>query len=330
VKTRRISICLAALMAVCACKGKGSSSEEEFRKFPQAQAPAMCDTREAVVDYLLGVWWKGFLVSGYKTDSTHLAGVPNTEVEQALSNYITLLSSADLQKARKSIAQFFSLIEKTHAADSTSHFYPLLTEMVSRYLYDPNSPFRDEDIYEPFARGLSESSMVPEDLRPAFSVEARYCAMNRRGSVAPDFKVKTITGRVFRMYDVKAEYTMLFFSNPGCHACKGIIDEVMGRPYTDGWLESGRLAVMNVYIDEDLKAWREYEHNYPRSWHTGYDPEMIIRGDRLYNVRAIPSLYLLDSEKRVIMKDAPTEKVLAFFDNLYNETVSGSPRGDNE
>ena len=32
-------------------------------------------------------------------------------------------------------------------------------------------------------------------------------------------------------------------------------------------------------------------------------------------MRAIPSLYLLDAEKRVLMKDAPVEKVLQYLDN---------------
>ena len=36
----------------------------------------------------------------------------------------------------------------------------------------------------------------------------------------------------------------------------------------------------------------------------------MIRSDHLYDVRAIPSLYLLDSQKRVLMKDAPEDKVL--------------------
>ena len=36
---------------------------------------------------------------------------------------------------------------------------------------------------------------------------------------------------------------------------------------------------------------------------------LVIRGETLYNVRAIPSLYLLDHEKRVILKDAPENRV---------------------
>ena len=48
---------------------------------------------------------------------------------------------------------------------------------------------------------------------------------------------------------------------------------------------------------------------YPEQWYNGFDPDLVIRGETLYNVRAIPSLYLLDHEKRVILKDAPENRV---------------------
>jgi hypothetical protein len=73
----------------------------------------------------------------------------------------------------------------------------------------------------------------------------------------------------------------------------------------------GRLAVVNVYIDEDIQAWRSYMPIYPEEWYNGFDPDYLIRGEWLYNVRAIPSLYLLDKEKRVILKDAPENKVFS-------------------
>ena len=72
---------------------------------------------------------------------------------------------------------------------------------------------------------------------------------------------------------------------------------------------------MNVYIDEDLKSWREYMPVYPREWLNGYDASHIIREDVLYCVRAIPSLYLLDSDKRILLKDPPLDRVLqALYD----------------
>ena len=42
----------------------------------------------------------------------------------------------------------------------------------------------------------------------------------------------------------------------------------------------------------------------------GYDASHIIREDILYCIRAIPSLYLLDADKRILLKDPPVERVL--------------------
>jgi hypothetical protein len=55
---------------------------------------------------------------------------------------------------------------------------------------------------------------------------------------------------------------------------------------------------------------------YPDKWYNGFDPDLVIRGESLYNVRAIPSLYLLDEDKTVLMKDAPEKKVFDYLNRL--------------
>ena len=67
--------------------------------------------------------------------------------------------------------------------------------------------------------------------------------------------------------------------------------------------ELGRLKILAIYPDTDIEAWRDYQPNMPKRWISGYDADMAISRDRSYNLRAIPALYLLDSEKRVLVKD---------------------------
>ena len=52
---------------------------------------------------------------------------------------------------------------------------------------------------------------------------------------------------------------------------------------------------------------------YPEKWYNGFDPDLVIRGETLYNVRAIPSLYLLDREKKVLMKDVPEARLFEWL-----------------
>ena len=88
-----------------------------------------------------------------------------------------------------------------------------------------------------------------------------------------------------------------------------IIKTLKSFPQLQEGIRTGKLAVLNIYIDEDLKAWKEYMPIYPEEWYNGYDPDYVIRTDILYNVRAIPSLYLLDKDKKVIMKDTPEARL---------------------
>ena len=73
------------------------------------------------------------------------------------------------------------------------------------------------------------------------------------------------------------------------------------------------MKVLNIYIDEDLEAWKSYMPIYPEKWYNGFDPDLVIRTDKTYNVRAIPSLYLLDADKTVLLKDTTPERL---FDSL--------------
>jgi hypothetical protein len=95
-----------------------------------------------------------------------------------------------------------------------------------------------------------------------------------------------------------------------------IINMLKGEPRISEMISGGTLAVLNIYIDEDLQGWKDYMSVYPEDWYNGFDPDFIIRNDELYNVRAIPSLYLLDKEKRVILKDAPENKMMYYPVNL--------------
>ena len=175
-----------------------------------------------------------------------------------------------------------------------------ILSLAQKYLYDPNSPYRDEDIYGRLAAHCGGD----------LAAEARLCAMNERGCVAADFAYEDARGRRHTLHETAAPWTVLFFSNPGCAACKEIIDALGSDPKVSYAIETGLVAVVNIYIDEDLEAWRDYLPNYPKSWHCGFDPLFTLRDDNKYHIRAIPSVYLLDSEKKVILKDAPTPRLL--------------------
>ena len=327
-----------SLLALAACGGR-SGNTNNGKTQPKEETPAQAGTfptitvpsiyeggSEEAKDYVLDHYWDGFFKLEGTTGPDTVLGLADGEVEQGLANYIQILTTVKaeatpddlkpLQKAQSSVKRFFRKIETRQQADTSALTYLRLTEIVARYLYDPNSPLRDEDLYLPFVEAMVDCPFTRDDMRTACRHELQMCRTNPFGSTAPDFPFSRYDGSKSRLYAVEAEYTMLFFSNPGCESCKQIINDVMSRRYVESYIAEGRLAIVNIYVDEEVKAWREYHHNYPASWINGYDYTFSLRDSWKYDIRAIPSLYLLDSQKRVLMKDAPTEKVLSFLDTI--------------
>ena len=314
---RRAAV-IAVLFAIAlACRGGGENiADKQHRQFPLPVVPTMVDDADA---YVLDNYWNGFFKLKGVTDTAFIAGIRDDEVEEALAVFLRLADAAPKDKGQAAVARMFSLLEQAQAEDTSSLLYLRMTELVSKYLYDPNSPMRDEDLYLPFVSGMAASPFTRDEVRPGYMFEERMCRLNRYGTPATDFSFKDAKGHVRDLYDIKAAHTVLFFSNPGCTACKEIITDMTSRDYLEGCIASGEIAVVNIYIDREIEKWREYEPNYPRSWITGYDHKYIIRQNAIYNVRAIPSLYLLDADKKVVMKDVPTEKVLRYLDNNYKQ-----------
>lgn len=317
---------LGALLCACGRSGGDRNKEEtgsEVRAFPMVSIPSVVGGDPVQrAEYLAGHWWDGYFSKGGRTDSAYVLGVPKDEVEQNVANYITILHLLPVNEAQKYVAGLFSDVEAGCLRDSlhSNAAYILLTDLFTKYLYDANSPLRSEDLYAPFVKGLVSSPLTEKSKLAGYRFELEKCAMNPCGSVAADFAFLDARGRRYRLSGVEAGYTLLFFSNPGCQSCREIIDEISSRPYIDDLIEAGHLAVVNVYIDGEVDKWKEYEPNYPDNWINGYDPVGAINEGELYYVRAIPSLYLLDSQKRVMLKDAPVDRVLGFFDNMIKPT----------
>lgn len=303
--------CISAVLSSC------SSSQFKDRDFPYVKVPSMIASGKDAAAYTATYFWDGFTDTSciFPDDSGHVNGVRKEDLEKAFSEYSDILWGLGIGEARTAVSRLCERAGAFDAADTASSMLETLCGLAEKYLYDPNSPFRNEDLYLPVAEFLAEYDGVGPEMREAYRHTARMCLLNPIGQKAADFRFSDAGGQIYTLYGIDAEYTLLFFSNPGCEACRSITEALEGSG-TDSLTASGTLAVVNVYIDEDVPSWYSYRKEYPQSWYNGYDPDHAIRSDTLYNVRAIPSLYILDKDKNVLMKDAPEGKVIGFLTSL--------------
>ena len=310
---RLLTAVFALMCAILQGCGGPAAEKSAPRPFPVPEVPSMIGSGNEAITYLATHFWDDFTDTSetYVCDSSTVNGVHTDDVEQAFADWSGYLQASPPGDACKAVSVMFGRISAFERRDTSTNVFETISSLAEKYLYDPNSPLRSEDLYLPFASAMSSSPLVPPEKRAVYEYDAKMCSLNRTGSPAADFRFMDKAGRIHTLYDIDAEYTLLFFSNPGCEACKYIIDSLESDTALGPMVSSGRLAVANIYIDEDIEAWYGYQDIYPDSWYNGYDPDFIIRTDLLYNVRAIPSLYLLDRDKKVLLKDAPEDRVFA-------------------
>ena len=307
-------------VAVILIAGCGQKKAEQFQAlpFPDVLPPAMMEDPQDRVEYMALNTWNKFTDPSreYPSDSTLVSGVRKDDVEQKFATWCQILDMAGQKSAHKAINKLYDAALACEKVNASSNVFETFTELVDKYFFDPNSPYRNEDYYGFYVERLSTYPGLAPEMKGKYDRHARLCALNRVGTKAADFRFADRRGKMHTLYGVKAPYTLLFFSNPGCEACMNIINVLKGEPAISEMIASGQLAVINIYIDEDLEAWRSYMPIYPEIWFNGFDPDFVIRAESLYNVRAIPSLYLLDRDKKVLMKDAPEARVFDFLSRL--------------
>ena len=313
-KGRKNLFLAALLLAALSCgpKKKSSAPVVLTRDFPRAEVPMMITQPQERLAWLGQHFWDRFTApdSLYYCDSLTVNGVPKDELEKQVGVFATLLQEMPLPEGKRSMERLYEQLEAFQQARPQGNVFPQTVALVSHYLYDPNSPVRSEDLYLPFVSRLATSALIDPDYRHGYAWDARMCELNRIGTPAADFVFVDTAGKRRSLYGIKAERILLIFGNPDCHACKEIQETFTQYPELTARIEAGSLKVVDIYIDEDIELWRARKAAYPASWINGYDPSYSIRTDLIYNVRAVPSLYLLDAKKTVLLKDATPEKVL--------------------
>lgn len=306
---KHIGLIIIAASIICAC-GQNKKVEKFVPvPFPAATIPGMITDQNEAVEYLSLHYWDGITETErtYPSDSLIVSGVRLSDVEQKFADWTSVLSMATPQVVEKSVARLYDRALACERKNPSSNVFETFCDLTYKYLYDPNSPMRNEDIYYHFVKRLASYEGISQEMRNKYAYDAKMCSLNKVGTVAADFRFADKNGKIRTLHSIEAPVTLLFFSNPGCTMCYDIIQTLSGSEAISERIAAGQLAVLNIYIDEDLEGWRSYMSIYPENWYNGFDPDLVIRTENLYNVRAIPSLYLLDENKKVLFKDVPEQ-----------------------
>ena len=265
--------------------------------FVYPEVPTMLNTPELRADYLARHYWEH--VNFADTNYIHHPEV----TEQAWVNFIDILQLVPAQTRDIALKTLFTQAEKEKKC------YTYLTSLADKYLYDPNSPMRNEELYISVLDAMLQSPVMDntEKIRP--KARRELAQKNRIGTKALDFVYTLANGKQGNLYSIKAPYTLLFINNPGCHACSETIETLKQSPSICQAIAQNQMKVLSIYPDIDLEEWRRHLSDFPAEWINAYDKEQAIELKSLYDLKAIPTLYLLNKNKTVLLKDVTAQEI---------------------
>ena len=170
-------------------------------------------------------------------------------------------------------------------------------------LSSPNSAYRNDDLFEQLLQWQLSSKWFSVEEQELARGRLHLVRQNRPGKPANNFTFITPAGKKQQLYDIPAKYLLLYFNNPECDACKEMRKSLVASAVIRRKLESGELKLLSVYTDTTVSKWKAHLKDYPAAWIHGRDEQEFLHKNKVYDLRAIPTLYLLDSGKRVVLKD---------------------------
>jgi thiol-disulfide isomerase/thioredoxin len=226
-------------------------------------------------------------------------------IEQAFVDYLYILPHTTPEVVSSSIRGMMKQSEQQ------PEIFNRFADWYEKYLYEPNSPMRNDEFYIPFLDALIASPLPGNKTR--YGLILNLALRNRPGHPATDFAYTTSKGKISRLYDIRSAFTLIFFYNPDCHTCREVSAQLQGSPAIRTLMESGRLTILAIYADSDVTLWKHYLPQMPATWIVAHDHLQVINTDELYDLKAIPCLYLLDESKKVLLKDALFEPLEQYF-----------------
>ena len=355
---------LGMLLGSCSSRAQAALAQALSQASSLSQPDALSQGQDGEASAIDSTYWDDY-------DFYNVALIHQPDItEQRFANFCVALSK---MSERERSRQVDTLL--TRSLRGSRDMFANFMTLAEKYLYDPNSPYRNGELYLPFLQWTIHSSQIEDVWKERPRYQLKLVLENRVGTQAHDFhyitngnassdntnakgsrgidanaaisvsnkgtdasggstkgsakgkgskdkgsKDKASNGNGSArgrgsngtavkgtLYGIKSEYTLIYFNNPECHDCGRVHGYLVASKVFTTMLQTGRLKLLALYPDEDLGSWTRHKDEYPSTWIAA---RYAKKADReYYHLPAIPSLYLLDKTKKVLLKDATVEAV---------------------
>ena len=267
--------------------------------FEYPVAPDNLDSLEERCNYLVKNFWDGF---NFKSKQT----VDQNALNDAFMVYVSSMAYANDKYVEQSLDK---LIEKISGNPALLLQFCKGAEV---NLYGPKAQFWYDPYYLKFLDALIKNKKIPESRKTKYINQANSLRESAIDNIAPSFEFRNPLGEIKNYFPMTTP-TILIFGNPED------TDWRLARLRMDSnfklgeAIDKGKLNVLFI-LPSTQDNWKESFSLYNKKWTVGQSDDV----SKHYDIRLIPSIYLIGADGKILMKNAPLNQVIESALGLLN------------
>lgn len=254
-------------------------------------------------------------------------------METEAAHFFSLLKNCPDSVARVAVDNLMN--KAVLASGGGFDAYGQIMGIAEKYFYNVQSPYYCEEMLLPFLDHKIARSDIPEIEKSREKFLAFMIRRNPVGYVAENFEYVTLKGELCHLWDRFSEYrfsitkpacnrngdeevkverfkfppVMVVFFTADCRDCREGILSLSYSSIVRNLLKEKKLRVLAICTEGNLSS---VSSIIPKDWIAGSDGGYIAR-HRLYSIRHTPSVYYMDEEGTVLLRDASVSSAIQFL-----------------
>lgn len=277
-----------------------------YSRFLQAvKGPEIPETPEGEDEYWAFFWFRSHYFDQLDLSDPAMLRTPiaHAKVMDYLDKY-TVQDSDSLSEAVDVV------IEKASGNEETFQYY--LSSLFNKYL--ESKLLMSEAVMMHIAQKYYLTGQAPwidADYLDKLRTHVRSRVGTLVGDVGKNFQILDVNDKPVNLYDVEADWIVLYFWSYDCGTCKKVTPELVKM--MPSFIEDG-VELVTVCTNGDRDIWKEKVAEYGIPGVALADPARTSGFDQSYNIDHTPMIYVLDKDHIIRYKQISVEDLGAVLD----------------
>lgn len=232
------------------------------------------------------------------------SAVGQLQLNHAFSEYVVGLRLCEKMVAMKSVNKLISKLNK-----NVTLLYQF-SRAAEENLYSENAEVWIDDVYLKFLEAVVKNKKIKETRKARFISQYESLRNSIVGSKAPKFNFIDRNGSA-TLFSAEAKPSIIIFGSPDCIDCMMTKVRLNTNDKIIQMAKDNEIKIYFIIPEGGEDNWQNMVADYPHYWTVGASEDV----SDIYDIRLSPTIYLLDSERKIELKNVPIETVISAIIN---------------